>query len=167
MRSREASLRLSVNSAWALDALESVPKAMSSDGMPSTKPYLLRAMHEWIVDSNLTPHLLVAGQAPGLEVPPQAIQDGQVVLNVSPSAIRDLVMDNDGVSFVARFGGVSQAVWIPIAAVEGIYARENGRGMAFPEESDGPLPSSDQSTDSDADGEESKPSKGPSLRVIK
>jgi len=154
-----------VNFAWALDALESVPKAMSSDGMPSTKPYLLRAMHEWIVDSNLTPHLLVSGEAPGLEVPPQAIQDGQVVLNVSPSAIRDLVMDNEGVSFVARFGGVSQAVWIPIAAVEGIYARENGRGMAFPEGAD--ASSHDQSTDSDADSEGGKPAKGPSLRVVK
>lgn len=132
--------------------------------MPSTKPYLLRAIHEWIVDSNLTPHLLVSGEAPGLEVPPQAIQDGQLVLNVSPSAIRDLVMDNDGVSFVTRFAGVSQAVWVPIAAVEGIYARENGQGMAFPEEVG---ESSPESPLSDSDSEGHKPAKGPSLRVVK
>ena len=165
MRSKEVSPRSSANFVWARDARSSVRTAMSSDGMPSTKPYLLRAIHEWIVDSDLTPHLLVAGDAPGLQVPPQAIQDGQVVLNVSPSAIRDLVMDNEGVSFVARFGGVSQAVWIPIAAVEGIYARENGRGMAFSEEVDEESP--DQSTEPDAGSDDRKPAKGPSLRVVK
>lgn len=137
---------------------------MATDQMPSSKPYLLRAINEWIVDSNLTPHLLASGEADALEVPPQAIQEGKVVLNISPSAVRDLVLDNEGVSFVARFGGVSQGVWVPMAAIEGIYARENGRGMVFAEDSDEPT---DAPGGPDGTKQQNKQPKGPSLRVIK
>lgn len=137
---------------------------MATDQMSSSKPYLLRAINEWIVDSNLTPHLLASGEADDLEVPPQAIQEGKVVLNISPSAVRDLVLDNEGVSFVARFGGVSQAVWVPMAAIEGIYARENGRGMVFAQDSDD---GTDAPDGSDGTKQQNKQPKGPSLRVVK
>lgn len=128
--------------------------------MKSTKPYLLRAMHEWIVDSDSTPHVLARAEADGLEVPEQAIVDGRVVLNISPSAVRDLLIDDEGVSFVARFGGVSRSVYLPLSAVEGIYARENGRGMLFGDDQ------SDQEVADDARSVGPKKT-GPSLKVIK
>lgn len=129
--------------------------------MLSSRPYLLRALHEWIVDSGLTPHLLVNAEHEGVEVPPSAVNDGRVILNVSPSAVRDLLMDAELVTFVARFGGVSQAVSVPVSAVEAIYARENGRGMMFPEDgSDG--------TGDDGPGDGNEPSPGrPNLKVVK
>jgi stringent starvation protein B len=131
--------------------------------MLPSRSYLLRAMHEWIVDSGLTPHLLVDADDPDLQVPDSARGDGKVVLNISPSAVRDLLMDRDLVTFVARFGGVSRAVSVPMNAVEGIYARENGRGMMFPDEDalsgDDPGP--------DDDGGSPGTSRQPRLRVVK
>jgi len=96
----------------------------------STKPYMLRAMHEWCVDNNLTPHLVVAvnGQT---RVPMGYVKDGEIVLNINYSATKDLHMDNDSVVFSARFGGVSQNIYVPMSAVRGIFARENGQGMFF------------------------------------
>ncbi len=134
--------------------------------MLASRPYLLRAIHEWIVDSGLTPHLLIDAQHPELRVPDSARRDGKVVLNVSPSAVRDLLMDADLVTFVARFGGVSQAISVPIAAVEAIYARENGRGMMFPDED---ALESGAETDADADGNDDDPkrTRKPNLRVVK
>src|SRR5690625_7230741 len=104
--------------------------------MLSSRPYLLRGVNEWIIDSGLTPHLLVDAGHPGLQVPPSSIRDGRVVLNISPTAVRDLIIDNELVTFVARFGGVSQAITIPMPAVMAVYARENGRGMMFADEDD-------------------------------
>ncbi|WP_376697203.1 ClpXP protease specificity-enhancing factor [Wenzhouxiangella sp. EGI_FJ10305] len=135
--------------------------------MLSSRPYLVRAIHEWIVDSGLTPHLLVDAEQPGLEVPESSIQDGRVVLNISSGAVRDLLIDSEMVTFVARFGGVSQAVTVPMAAVEAVYARENGRGMMFPvdEDEDGaPEPdSSDASDDHSGPARKSRPN----LKVVK
>lgn len=142
-----------------------------TEGMLSSRPYLLRAVHEWIVDSNLTPHLLVNAEKPGVDVPPSTIQDGRVVLNISPGAVRDLIIDAELVTFVARFGGVSQSVAVPVAAVEAIYARENGRGMMFPD--DGDLDSSGDEGSGEGDGDEEPGSDDssrrsrPNLRVIK
>ena len=99
--------------------------------MNSSRPYLVRALYEWIVDNDCTPHLLVDADYPGARVPPGYAKDGQVVLNVSPSAVRHLHMDNDAVSFEGRFGGVPQSLFIPAAAVLAVYARENGQGMVF------------------------------------
>ncbi|HLR87880.1 MAG TPA: ClpXP protease specificity-enhancing factor [Wenzhouxiangella sp.] len=104
--------------------------------MLSSRPYLLRGVNEWIIDSGLTPHLLVDAGHPGLQVPPSSIRDGRVVLNISPTAVRDLIIDNEMITFVARFGGVSQAITIPMPAVMAVYARENGRGMMFADEDD-------------------------------
>lgn len=96
----------------------------------STKPYMLRAMHEWCMDNNLTPHLLVAVNAQ-TRVPMAYVKDGEIVLNLNYAATKDLHMDNDAVVFSARFGGVSQNMYIPMSAVKGIFARENGQGMFF------------------------------------
>src|SRR5690625_330955 len=104
--------------------------------MLSSRPYLLSGVNEWIIDSGLTPHLLVDAGHPGLQVPPTSIRDVRVVLNISPTAVRDLIIDNELVTFVARFGGVSQAITIPMPAVMAVYARENGRGMMFADEDD-------------------------------
>ncbi len=111
--------------------------------MLSSRPYLVRAIRDWIVDSGLTPQVLVNAAAPGVDVPQSSIQDGRVVLNVSPTAVRDLLIDADLLTFVARFGGVSRAVTVPIEAVEAVYARENGHGMMFPADE------SDDETESD------------------
>lgn len=109
---------------------------MSDDApaMTSHRPYLLRALNEWIADNAMTPHLLVDATRPGVQVPVQAVNDGKVVLNIAARAVARLSIDNDSVSFTARFGGVSHAVFVPISAVLAIYARETGQGMALPED---------------------------------
>lgn len=126
-------------------------------GMKARRPYLLRALHEWISDSNCTPHIVVDAAYPGVEVPRQYVKDGKIVLNVSWSATGQLRMDNEQVSFSARFGGVSTGVCVPIGAVLAIYARETGQGTIFSED-DAQPPPSDPSPPSDAPPEPPKPS---------
>ncbi len=101
-----------------------------ADELISTKPYMIRAIHEWCVDNGLTPHLLVVVNEK-TRVPQAFVKDGEIVLNVNYSATQDLHMDNDAIVFSARFSGVSHNMYIPINAVRGIYARENGQGMFF------------------------------------
>jgi len=108
--------------------------------MKSRRPYLLRAMHEWISDSNCTPHLVVDAGAAGVEVPRQFVQDGKIVLNISWTATAQLQIGNDELSFSGRFGGASMQVRVPMGAVLAIYARETGQGMIFAEESESPPP---------------------------
>jgi stringent starvation protein B len=100
----------------------------------SSRPYLIRAIYDWLVDNGLTPHLLVDAAVPGVAVPAAYVKDGQIVLNISPSAVRNLELGNDLVRFEARFGGQPVVIWVPPTAVRGIYARENGQGMVFPDE---------------------------------
>ena len=96
----------------------------------STKPYLVRAIYEWCNDCGYTPHLAVrVGGA--VKVPPQFVQDGQIVLNISPMATNRLQIDNEAVTFQARFGGKAQEIYVPIDFILAIFARENGEGMAF------------------------------------
>lgn len=103
--------------------------------MTSTRPYLVRAIYEWLLDNDCTPYILVDATQPGVTVPPQVIRDGQVVLNLAPRAIDGLHLGNDHLRFRARFSGVSFEVWVPMAALLAIYAQENGQGMMFgPEE---------------------------------
>ncbi len=102
--------------------------------MKARRPYLLRAIHEWISDSLCTPHLVVDANAAGVEVPRQYVKDGKIVLNVSWSATANLRLGNDEVSFSGRFGGASMSVRVPIIAVLAIYARETGQGMIFAED---------------------------------
>ena len=108
--------------------------------MKSRRPYLLRAMHEWICDSQCTPHVVVDAGVTGVEVPRQYVQDGKIVLNVSWTATSQLQLGNEELSFNGRFGGTSMHVRVPLAAVLAIYARETGQGMVFAEETDQPPP---------------------------
>ncbi|ESK56690.1 ClpXP protease specificity-enhancing factor [Acinetobacter tjernbergiae] len=96
-----------------------------------TRPYLARAIYEWICDNQLTPYLLVDATQPYTEVPQQFVKDGQIVLNLAPHAVHQLHMSNEAITFSARFGGVSKEIYVPIRAVLGIYARENGQGLFF------------------------------------
>ena len=108
----------------------------------SRRPYLLRAMYEWISDSGYTPHLIVDAQQAGVEVPTAYVKDGKIVLNLSSSATNHLQLRNDGVEFDARFSGVVHHVRVPIRAILGVYARETGEGMIFSEgEPEAPQPS--------------------------
>lgn len=136
--------------------------------MNSSRPYLVRALYEWIVDNDCTPHLLVNAELPGVQVPPGFASDGQIVLNVSPSAVRHLHMDNEAISFEGRFGGVAHSLYVPTAAVLAIYARENGQGMVFDLEP--PVPDDEDADgpgDRGPDGEPPRPSGRPSLKVVK
>lgn len=108
---------------------------MNADAMTSNRPYLVRAFHEWISDNGLTPYLLVDATLPDVRVPPAAIKDGKVILNIASRAVGQFAIDNDHVGFLARFGGVSQSVYVPMRAVLAIYAQENNQGMMFQPES--------------------------------
>ena len=130
--------------------------------MTSSKPYVIRAIYDWIVDNNCTPHLLVDAEAEGVEVPQDYVTDGQIVLNVSPSAVVNLQLSNDSVSFSGRFGGVPVDITVPLDGVIGIYARENGQGMIFDEEADLDFDPEPPETDPTP-----TPSDRPSLRLVK
>jgi stringent starvation protein B len=99
--------------------------------MTSTRPYLVRALYEWIIDNQCTPYLLVNALDAGTRVPQEYVKDGQIILNLAPGAIRGLVMDNERIEFSARFGGVARSLHVPVSAVMAIYAKENGKGMFF------------------------------------
>lgn len=100
----------------------------------SSRPYILRALYEWLLDNQLTPYVIIAADMDGVVVPRTHVQDGQLVLNISPDATRDLLVDNNQLTFSARFGGVPMQLYIPVDAVMAIYARENGVGMVFGQE---------------------------------
>ena len=142
--------------------------------MTSHRPYLLRALYEWISDNGMTPHLLVDATRPGVRVPAHTVNDGKVVLNIAARAVAHLSMDNDAVAFTARFAGVSHAVIVPVGAVLAIYARETGQGMALPPE-DGtpggpeatPLPGSPNDGDTPPDDGGEPPKRGGHLRIVK
>ncbi|MFC1776670.1 ClpXP protease specificity-enhancing factor [Pseudomonadota bacterium] len=118
----------------------------SLEGMTTNRPYLLRALYEWITDNGLTPHVLVNAELEGVDVPPHTIQKGKVVLNIATSATEQLHLDNDTIFFKARFSGKPYQISIPMEAVIAIYARENGQGMMFAQD-DLPRPPVDGSDD--------------------
>ncbi|WP_375058502.1 ClpXP protease specificity-enhancing factor [Zobellella sp. DQSA1] len=144
--------------------------------MTPSRPYLLRAFYDWLLDNELTPHLLVNAEVPHTMVPRQYVEDGQIVLNIAPRAVVGLQMDNEAVSFSARFGGAPFQVYIPMAAIVAVQARENGAGTFFPPEPayDAWLATADEEgdvTEPPPEMDESQPSTGkkgkPNLRVIK
>lgn len=155
----------------------------SSGNMTSSRPYMLRAIHEWVVDNDCTPYLLVDATQAGVQVPSEAVKDGKVVLNLAPQAVSHMHIGNDVITFLTRFSGISQQVRVPVAAVKALYAQETGQGLAFPETDEAgadPLQSAPQSPGppaSSGDGNDDqppppagggKPSRsGPHLRVIK
>lgn len=132
--------------------------------MSSNRPYLLRALYEWINDNNMTPHLLVDATQPGVQVPSSTIKDGRVVLNVAGRAVAQLDMGNREIRFMARFGGVSQLVIVPLPSVLAIYAQETGQGMMLPEDGGMLAPDDDDDT---PEPPEDGPKRGGHLRVVK
>jgi stringent starvation protein B len=126
--------------------------------MSSNRPYLVRAFYEWLLDNSLTPYLLVEVADSSAQVPQQFVEDGRITLNIGPSAVRQLELGNEFISFNARFGGKPMDVLFPVASVLGIYAQENGSGMLFPEE---------EVVDGDDEPEHTPPRGRPSLKVIK
>ncbi|WP_269791478.1 ClpXP protease specificity-enhancing factor [Stenotrophomonas sp. Iso1] len=139
--------------------------------MSSHRPYLLRALVEWINDNGMTPHLMVDAGVPGVQVPPTAVKEERVVLNIAERAVMRLHIDNDAVSFTARFSGTSFQVHVPIAAVLAVYARETGQGMALPDD----IPGTELAADDDLPPDTTPPDapppppagKRPHLRVVK
>ena len=129
--------------------------------MTALRPYLIRAIYEWIVDNQMTPYILVDAEREDLVIPRQYVQDGRIVLNLRPEAVVNLLLGNDEISFQARFGGTPMQLRIPVDAVLAIYARETGKGMIFDEESEGEPPPSGPASDP-----EEKP-KRPTLKVVK
>lgn len=152
------------------------------------RPYLLRAFYEWLLDNELTPHLVVDVTLPGVHVPMEYARDGQIVLNIAPRAVGNLELSNDEVRFNARFGGVPRQVSVPLAAVLAVYARENGAGTMFepeaaydeeleslnddagaPTEGDTVMSLIDGDKPDDHDPDDTPPPRGgrPALRVVK
>ncbi len=153
--------------------------------MTARRPYMLRAFYDWLVDNDLTPHLVVQATLAGVRVPQEFIQDGQIILNIAPRAVGNLELGNDTISFNARFGGRPHSVIVPLYAVLAIYARENGAGTMFePEEAYTSISGAEQEEDDgiwleeehsapqpnidfDDEPEPPRPKGRPSLRVVK
>jgi len=106
----------------------------------SKRPYLIRAMHEWMGDNGHTPHIVIDASVDAVSVPREHVRDGKIILNISQSAAHNLKLTNHAVSFRARFSGVPFDVWVPISSVLGIYAKETGQGMIFSHSVEQPEP---------------------------
>ncbi|APC13381.1 ClpXP protease specificity-enhancing factor [Providencia rettgeri] len=163
---------------------------MEMTPMSPRRPYLLRAHYEWLLDNDMTPHLVVDVTVPDVNVPMEFARDGQIVLNVAPRAVGNFEITNEEVRFNARFGGVPRQVYVPMSAIMAVYARENGAGMMFEPETayDAELSSGvedieepednitlvheadlpDESSQEPSGDEPPRPPKGrPALRVVK
>lgn len=135
-----------------------------------TRPYMVRALYEWIEDNALTPYLMVDATVDNVQIPVEHVQDGRIVLNIASRATGNMSMENDFIHFSARFGGVSQEIWVPITAVMGIYAKENQQGMFFdPTEYDNYQPENDapQTTSKSASAPKPKRDNKAGLKVLK
>lgn len=136
----------------------------------STKPYLVRAIHEWCVDAGYTPHIVVAVDSQ-TRVPMAYVKDGEIVLNLNYAATKDLYIDNELITLSARFGGVSQNLYVPMQAVKGIFARETGQGMFFEPESVSPVSelndSGEKAFEPELDVQKQKNIKKPTLTIVK
>ncbi len=124
--------------------------------MTSSRPYLIRAMYQWMVDNGTTPHLLVDATDDKVQIPRRYVENNKIVLNIGPMAVQGLTLGNEDVSFNAKFAGNPMEIVVPVEYVMAIYTRENGQGMMFGDDEDQPPP-----------GPENKPSSRPSLRVVK
>lgn len=136
--------------------------------MTSTRPYLIRAFYDWIVDNGCTPHIVVNTSITGVEVPVEYIENEQIVLNIATSAVQGLALGDKAIEFRARFGGQVRRIWAPVTSVLAIYARENGRGMVFAEEEESEEPPTPPaSSDSDEKSDNKKSNGRSHLRVVK
>lgn len=138
--------------------------------MTSSRPYLIRALYEWIVDNGMTPLILVDATVAGVEVPQAFVENGRIILNISMTAVQGLELGDVFVSFSGRFSGAEREVIVPVTAVQAIYARETSAGMMFPDEEQGESVSGND--DSGTDGKDSETDDGKTgdrshLRVIK
>lgn len=131
--------------------------------MTSNKPYLIRATYDWIVDNGLTPYMMVNAAYFGVQVPQEHVIEARIVLNISPSATRGLLLENDRIVFTARFSGKTEQIFVPPGAVLELYAKENGRGIAFEIEDAPPPPPAASITDSEVAVLKNKPS----LKLVK
>ena len=129
------------------------------------RPYLLRALYDWIVDSELTPYLLVTVDDASVQVPSEYVSEGKIVLNVSPMAVRELDLGQDAVAFSGRFGGRPFPIHVPMASIQAIYAKETGEGMMFEPEHIEPDPTPPEGEPPDAGPD--TPSAGGHLKVVK
>lgn len=141
----------------------------------SRKPYLIRALHEWCTDNGYTPYIVVTVDQNTI-VPPAHVHDGQITLNIGTLATNRLVLGNEYIEFQTRFGGVTEQIYVPVAAVSAIYARETGAGMGFEVVASEPYPGGDASTDSkgsasdsmaEGDKPDDPPPSRPRLTVVK
>jgi stringent starvation protein B len=134
---------------------------MPQEPMTSSRPYLIRAIHQWVVDNDHTPYMLVDAERDGVEVPAEYVENGRIVLNLSPTAIRDLLLGSERVEFKARFGGELRSISVPTAAVLALYSRETGQGMMFTED-EGPTSPGGSPQGGGPDSE-----RRPNLKVVK
>ena len=140
--------------------------------MSSSRPHIVRALYDWIIENGCTPYILVNAFADDVEVPQEHVKDGQIILNISPSAVQSLFIRSEAIDFDGRFAGIPKRVYVPISAVMGIYAKENGQGMIFGPEASLPNPPIPTGTDDSperkkSDSKSSGLVKKPSLRVVK
>lgn len=132
--------------------------------MTPQKPYLIRAIYQWLLDNQTTPYVLVNTHYEGVIVPEEYVKDNKIVLNLAPDAIHDLQIDNEWISFSARFSGKAMDLFIPVSSVQAIYGKENNEGMFFPDE-EAPLPS--PSTSPTAPTTTKTNTSRPSLKIVK
>ncbi len=135
----------------------------NNTSMTPIRPYLLRAVYDWIVDNNYTPYILVDTRQDGVVVPTQHIENNKIILNLSPGSVRNLSFENDWVMFNARFSGVARDIEVPISAVNAIYAKENGQGMVFDQNQEEAI----QPEPATQNPPKKKPPSKPSLKIVK
>ncbi len=137
----------------------------------SSRPYIIRAIYEWIADNGLTPYILVDTRFDSVLVPENYIENNRIILNISPTATHDLSLGNDGISFNARFNGLPTDIYVPAASVLAIYAQENGQGMMFGEAGENdpkpPVSGSDADIASEKSTKTAEKKTKPSLKIVK
>jgi stringent starvation protein B len=139
---------------------------MAGNSVPSTKPYLVRALYDWCVENGFTPYLAVFVDA-NVTVPMEFVKDDEIVLNIGPDACQKIQLDNDWISFTARFGGVPKEIFVPVTHVMAIYARENGQGMSFPVQISEDTSTSSKKNEGSADAADSLAKPAPSKSHLK
>lgn len=135
--------------------------------MTSSRPYLIRAIYDWVVDNAQTPYLLVDAADESVQVPREYVQDGRIVLNIAPTAVAGLDLGNEYVSFSARFGGTPREIFVPVQRVMAVYARENGQGMMFSDDDEPEPPTTPDDSGEQAVSGRPGGAKRPSLKVVK
>jgi len=134
--------------------------------MTPSRPYLVRALNDWILDNDMTPYIVVDVDVQGVSVPEDYVTNGQIILNISPAAVSELLVDLEAISFKARFGGVPMQVYVPIVAIMAIYSKENGQGMVFGAEPGAPEPPNPNDPHPSPRKADHLPHK-PSLKIVK